>query len=70
MPLYNVKKYFRLGAGAHHAGDVVELTEDQAWHVNQDEPGTVELCPVVEDRAMDAPPSDRMVRQSKKRGGK
>lgn len=69
MPLYDVKKRVRIGAAVYEPGSVVELDEYQANRAEGDEPGTLtrHVAPPA-TRTPEAPPADRMIRTSRKRG--
>lgn len=60
------------GLGQFAAGDVVQLVDDLAAHINRDSPGTLESVfepgPEDDGRTLDAPPHDRMLKGAKKRG--
>lgn len=73
MSTYKANWDYSSSLGAFTEGDVVEFDDELAAHINRSSPGV--LVPVrvhVEEpreRALDAPPSDRMVHSAKKRGG-
>lgn len=63
---YKFLKRYRFGQKSYRPGDVAELTENEARHINQDEPGTVVLAEVI-TRTLEAPPQDRQVRAAPKK---
>mgnify|MGYP000860193563 CR=1 FL=1 len=80
MPVYTATQRYRSSLGQFAEGDQVELEEDFAAHINRDSPGTLVLTvdePVeaeedeaeegAESRQLDAPPSDRMVKNARRR---
>lgn len=72
MARYRVTRRYESGLGSYAEGDVVDLVDDFAAHINRDSPGTLELEPAYEalppaERAFDAPPQDRMVKSARKR---
>jgi hypothetical protein len=71
MREYRVRKAYRAGnLGPWQPGDVVTLDEVVAAWVERDSPGTLEpVEKVAEERALERPPADRMVRGRQKRSG-
>lgn len=71
MSAYRVTQHYQSGLGAFRKGEIVELVDDFAAHINRDAPGTLEpyLEPEPESgtRADDAPPHDRMVKTARRR---
>jgi hypothetical protein len=68
MPRYIVQSDYQSHAATWKAGLVVDLGAEEADWFNRDSPGV--LKPVEEpvaERAIEAPPQDRMVRKSSKR---
>ena len=64
MPRYVFNWRYRSSYGAGLAGEEVDLDEATAEAINRDSPGVLSE---VETRAMDAPPSDRMVKRPRTR---
>lgn len=67
---YRATRRYQSGLGSFSEGDVVDLVDDVAAHINRDSPGTLE--PVYDalppaERAFDAPPQDRMVKGARRR---
>jgi len=75
---YKFLKRYRHNQTNYKPGDVVDLTDEQARHINRDEPGTVVLAevptlraePQAEARTLETPPQDRAVRAAAKKRGK
>lgn len=68
MKTYRFLKPYRSSFGQWSAGDTADFDDETAAWLGRDEPGCLEL--VTEERAVDAPPSDRMVRKPRNdRGG-
>ena len=64
---YKVNWYYVSGAGGPWLeGDVVELEEEKAEHINRDSPGVLE--PVKGKKSTKAVPHDRMVKEAMNRG--
>lgn len=68
---YTVTRAYTSGSGGPwRAGDVVEIDDDLAAHLEADSPGL--LVPVADEpepeaRTFDAPPHDRQVKAARKR---
>lgn len=65
-----VLKHYRFGPRVFEPGQVVEVEEAWARAINEDEPGTMrpaDSADVVEDRAVEKPVEDRMVKGKSKR---
>lgn len=67
MGRYRVGHDYLSGLGQFAAGDVVELDDALAAHINRDSPGTLAAVTTTA-RTLEAPPRDRMLKGAKKRG--
>jgi len=70
---YRVKWFYVSSAGGPwEKGDVVELEEEKAEHINRDSPGVLALVPETnkkgKGKGKEAPPHDRMVKEAENRG--
>lgn len=73
MPRYRFLLDYRSHAGAWAAGDAADLSADLAAWLSRDSPGCIEEIvdapeqpeePEPTERALDAPPADRMVKNA------
>ena len=79
MARYIVTRYYKAGDVEYQAGQIIEITDpDYAAWLNRDMCGALQEIvpapaepepapPVIEVRAIETPPQDRMVRKAKKR---
>lgn len=69
---YLVTGRYKSDAGSFAAGDIIELTAEQAAWFNRDVPGLMVPVtePAVEPTLPDAPPMDRMIKNAPKKRGK
>jgi len=76
MPRFRFTQTYKSNLAAGNKGDEVDLAEDLAALVNNDAPGTLTAVKMVkvedeqdeeETRAVDKPPSDRMVHGAPKK---
>jgi len=63
---YIVQWNYRSSYGAFTEGETVDVTEEEAAAFNRDSPGVLQIEP--ETRIEPAPPYDRMVKTSQRRG--
>lgn len=63
---YVVQRDYKSALGQFRAGEIVSMPEDAVEWLNRDSPGL--LLPMEDDeRALDKPPRDRMIRKPRKR---
>lgn len=67
MPQFTFTQRYRSSYGQGDAGDVIDLTDDQAAAINRDAPGTLEAVKV---RAVEKAPNNRQVTAAKNRAQK
>ena len=63
MKQYLVQRYYHSDFATYQAGDVLQLDDDIAGWLNRDSPGVIAEIVASEQRAVEEPPQDRMVRK-------